>query len=137
MLAVVATLSTTGAIAATVIDANVPSALASLQPGQWALHSRDGSAPPRTLCLGDPRVLLQVRHSGSSCSKVVLSNNPNATVVNYTCAGGNSGRTEVRVETPRVVQIESQGIEGNSPFEWSYEGRRIGECAIPGPTAQR
>ena len=126
-----------GLSAAAPIEAPLPAALASLQPGQWALRSRDGSAPPKMLCLGDPRVLLQVRHNGPACSKVVLSSTGGAVVVNYSCLGGSNGRTEIRVETPRVIQIESQGIEAKAPFEWSYEGRRIGECPISGPVAQR
>ena len=123
--------------AAAPTESPLPAALASLQPGQWALRSRDGSAPTKMLCLGDPRVLLQVRHSGPACSKVVLSNLGGAVVANYSCVGGSNGRTEIRVETPRVIQIESQGIEAKAPFEWSYEGRRVGECPIAGPIAQR
>jgi hypothetical protein len=115
----------------------VPTALTSLQPGQWALRSRDGSAPAKSLCLGDPRILLQIRHGTAPCSKFVITNDPSQSVVNYSCGVAGNGRTSIRVETPRVVQIESQGIENKAPFEWSYEGRRIGECPISGPTAQR
>jgi hypothetical protein len=118
-------------------DLPVPTALATLQPGQWALRSLDGSAPPKTLCLGDPRVLLQIRHNGGSCSKYVINNEPGRTVVHYSCAGTGNGRTSIRVETPRVIQIESQGIEGKEPFDWTYEARRIGECPLSGQTAQR
>ncbi len=115
----------------------VPTALATLQPGQWQLRSLDGSAPVKTLCLGDPRILLQLRHGNLPCNKFVITNNATQAVVNYSCAGVGNGRTSVRVETPRVIQIESQGIADKAPFELVYEGRRIGQCPISGPTAQR
>jgi hypothetical protein len=115
----------------------IPTALATLQPGQWQLRSLDGSAPAKTLCLGDPRVLLQLRHSNQLCNRLVITNNATQAVVNYSCAGMGNGRTSVRVETPRVIQIESQGIADKAPFDWAYEGRRIGECPVSGPTAQR
>jgi hypothetical protein len=118
-------------------DSPVPTALATIQPGQWALRSRDGSAPPMTLCLGDPRALLQIRHGAIPCSKYVITNSPAEAVVHYSCAGAGNGRTSIRVETPRVIQIESQGIEGKEPFDWSYEGRRVGVCPLTGATARR
>jgi hypothetical protein len=118
-------------------DAPVPTALAAMQPGQWQLRSLDGSAPPKTLCIGDPRVLLQIRHGNAPCNKLVLMNNATQAVVSYSCATGGNGRTTVRVETPRVIQIESQGIADKSPFDWTYEGRRVGECPGSAQTALR
>ena len=119
-------------------DPPVPIALAGLQPGQWALRSRDGSAPPKTLCLGDPRALLQLRHGTAlPCSRYVIINRPAEAVIHYSCASAGNGRTTIRVETPRVIQIESQGISGKEPFDLTYEGRRVGICPIPGSTAQR
>jgi hypothetical protein len=118
-------------------EAPVPTALAAMQPGQWQLRSLDGSAPPKTLCIGDPRVLLQLRHSNAACNKLILTNNATEAVVSYSCAAAGNGRTTVRVETPRVVQIESQGIADKSPFDWTYEGRRVGDCAGAAQTALR
>ncbi len=46
---------------------------------------------------------------------------------------GGSGRTTIRVETPRLVQIETQGIADQSPFAFSAEARRIGTCTAPSP----
>jgi hypothetical protein len=48
--------------------------------------------------------------------------------VHYTCPGAGHGRTTVRVETPRLVQIESQGMARNEPFAIRLEGRRTGNC---------
>ncbi len=132
-----ASIATMGSAGAAPADPAVPAALATLQPGQWALRSRDGTAPAKSLCLGDPRVLLQIRHGNAACNKYLIANNPSETIVHYSCPGNGYGRTSVRVETPRVIQIESQGIESNSPFDWAYEGRRVGVCAVSGTTAQR
>lgn len=130
-------LSGGGAIAAAPTEPPLPTALASLQAGQWAFRPIDGSGSVKTLCLGDPRALIQLRHGNLPCSRFVITNGAAEAVVNYSCGAPGNGRTTVRVETPRVVQIESQGIAGKAPFELVYEGRRTGECPIPGPTAQR
>jgi len=104
-------------------------ALSSLQPGLWSIRSRDPDGPAlRQLCLGDPRILLQLRHEGQSCSRFVVTNDAQTAVVTYTCPGRGNGRTTVRVETPRVAQIDSQGIADNSPFDWALEARRVGDC---------
>jgi hypothetical protein len=137
LLALSVSLLMAGGVWAAPADPSVPTALATLQSGQWVLRSRDGSAPPKTLCLGDPRILLQIRHGAPPCNKYMITNNPTQAVVHYSCAAAGNGRTEIRVETPRVIQIESQGIEGKELFDWAYEGRRVGECPVAGPTAQR
>ena len=115
----------------------VPTALTTLQPGQWQLRSLNGSAPPKLICIGDPRALLQLRHNSATCTRLLIVNNRTEAVVTYSCAAAGNGRTSVRVETPRVIQIESQGIADKSPFEWSYEGRRVGECPGTAQTALR
>jgi hypothetical protein len=112
-------------------------ALNEIQPGQWALRAKDGSGATRSLCLGDMRQLLQIRHAGAACTRFVVGNDLKQTVVHYTCVGGGNGRTTVRVETPRLIQIESQGIADNAPFEIVLEGRRMGQCAISATAAQR
>jgi hypothetical protein len=50
-------------------------------------------------------------------------------VVQYTCRGKGYGRTHIRRETGRLVQIDSQGIAGGLPFEFSAEARRVGDCS--------
>jgi hypothetical protein len=118
-------------------DAPVPTALAALQSGQWQLRSLDAGVPPKTICLGDPRVLLQLKHDRATCSRTVITNNATQTVVLYSCNRRGNGRTSIRVETPRVVQIESQGIADKAPFDVAYEGRRVGNCPATGQTAER
>lgn len=114
---------------ATAADAPPPfKALATLQPGRWALSSRDGDFPARSICIGDARALLQVRQPASACTRFVIADEEKTTVVHYTCPGSGHGRTTVRVETPRLAQVETQGIADNSPFDLHIEARRVGEC---------
>ncbi len=110
-------------------DAPQLTALSHIEPGQWALKANSPGASPRNLCIADPRVLLQLQHSGVACSRFVIANNPNETTVHYTCPGAGHGRTTIKVETPRLIHIDSQGIAGNAPFEWSIEARKTGNCA--------
>ena len=143
MIGCAAFASTGDAIAAPApapVDAGPPLAvLAALQPGQWALKARDGSGAVKTLCLGDPRVLLQIRHTGAACSRFVINNDPHQAIVHYACAGAGHGRTTLRMETSRLIQIDSQGIANREPFDLAYEGRRVGECSVAtsGTTALR
>jgi hypothetical protein len=102
-------------------------ALAGVQPGQWALKSRN-AGENRSMCVADPRALLQVRHSGVACNRFVIASNPKDATVHYSCPGAGYGRTTVRVETPRLMQIESQGIADREPFALTFEARRVGEC---------
>jgi hypothetical protein len=102
-------------------------ALNALETGQWALKAAN-PGESRQMCVTDPRLLLQVRHGRAQCSRFVISNDARTATVHYTCPGQGHGRTTVRVETPRLVQIDSQGIADNEPFAIRMEGRRIGGC---------
>ncbi len=105
-------------------------ALAMVQPGQWLLKSRTNPAESRSLCVSDVRALLQVQHGAAICNRFVISNSPRETTVHYTCPGAGHGRTTIKVETPRLIQIESQGIARRQPFAFELEGRRVGECKV-------
>ena len=106
------------------------SALAMVQPGQWLLKSRTKPAESRSLCVSDVRALLQVKHGSAMCNRFVISNSQRETTVHYTCPGAGHGRTTIKVETPRLIQIESQGIASQQPFAFELEGRRVGECKV-------
>ena len=101
--------------------------LGKLQRGQWTVASRDGG-PSRSICLGDPGQLLQIRHARSTCSRYVVEESESKVTVQYTCRGNGFGRTSIRRETPTLVQIESQGVEGGQPFQFTAEARRTGAC---------
>ncbi len=103
-------------------------ALDGIERGEWTLTERGAKQPYKKLCLGDARQLLQVRHGGASCTRFVVTDTDANAVITYDCIGAGNGRTDLRVETPRLVQILSQGIASGAPFDISLEGRRTGIC---------
>ncbi|MGK6319229.1 DUF3617 domain-containing protein [Sphingomonas sp. DT-204] len=103
-------------------------ALKGLEHGQWQL--REASGVSRSVCLRDPASLFQQRHRGAECSRLVIENGPNRATVSYTCPGTGRGRTTITVETPRLVRIQSQGLEEGAPFDLDIEGRKVGACPI-------
>lgn len=104
-------------------------ALASLEPGLWQLRDLDNkSGAALSICASDPAMLMQVRHRGAECSHTVIANGASEATVHYSCPGKGFGRTSLRVETPRLVQIETQGISDQLPFASRYEARRTGAC---------
>jgi hypothetical protein len=137
MASVVVAAACAGTVGVRAAPVDSPSlvALNAIQPGQWTLRARNGTS--RSLCLGDMRQLLQIRHGAASCTRFVVDNDPKQAVVHYTCVGGGNGRTTIRVETPRLIQIESQGIADKEPFELALEGRRTGQCPVSGAAALR
>jgi len=98
-----------------------------LESGRWELRERAGGAAQR-VCLQNGRRLIQLRHPGLTCDSYVVSDGPGAVVVQYTCRGKGYGRTEIRKETNRLVQVQSQGIADGLPFVITAEARRIGDC---------
>ena len=107
------------------------SALADLQAGLWQLRSIGGgtASPTRTICMRDPNELLQLRHGARSCTRRVLSSAATEITVRYECGGAGWGQTLVRVETPRLARVDTQGIDQGSPFHHTYEARRTGSCS--------
>lgn len=99
-----------------------------LQSGRWELRSREPGAQTERLCIPSGRRLIQLRHPGNDCERFIVQDGPNEVTVQYTCRGRGYGRTHIRRETNRLVQIESQGIAEGLPFEFSAEGRRVGDC---------
>jgi hypothetical protein len=112
-------------------------ALSTLQPGMWEFKSRDDSAANRSICVSDPRAMLQLRHGAAQCSRFVIQNDQRVATVHYSCPNAGHGQTTLRVETPRLVQVESQGIANKAPFAFTAEGRRVGACAVGEKVSQR
>ena len=104
------------------------SALARLEPGLWKLRNLDDQRPLAAICVGDPNLLMQIQHRNSPCSRLVIANGAHTATVQYTCPTGGFGRTSIRVETPRLAQIDTQGIVDNTPFGYRAEARRVGSC---------
>jgi len=98
-----------------------------LDAGQWQLRFRDGS-PAQQICVRNGRELIQLRHQNSKCSRYVIEDGRDEVTVQYTCRGANYGRTSIRRETGSLAQVESQGIAGGLPFQFTAEARRTGTC---------
>ncbi len=101
--------------------------LGTLAKGAWMIKYRDGS-PDRKICLRTGQELIQLRHRESGCNQFVVEDGATKVTVQYTCPGNGYGRTSIRRETPALVQLESQGIEGGLPFQLVAEARRTGPC---------
>ena len=129
-----ATLAGSAALAAQTGTAEAPlAALARLEPGLWQMREiGNPNAAPLKLCVADPAVLMQLQHRQAPCSRLVISNDTNQATVHYTCPANGFGRTSLKVETPRLAKIDTQGIMDKLPFEFRFEARRVGEC----PTAR-
>lgn len=116
------------AVAAPAVSQRV-NALAKLQPGLWQLRILGGAASRAApVCIGDPAILTQLQHRNAPCSRLVVAQDGQGATVHYTCPAGGYGQTMLRVETPRLVQIDTQGIADNSPFAFRAEARLIGSC---------
>lgn len=103
-------------------------ALTKLEHGLWQLRNLDTGQRLPPICVADPAILMQLQHRNSPCSRLVISSNAESATVHYTCPASGFGRTSLRVETPRLAQIDTQGISGNAPFAYRVEARRIGPC---------
>lgn len=99
-----------------------------LQKGEWTLKGRGSADSGKSICLGDPKILLQIQHSGTTCSRYVIQDTPSSVRVSYKCGSSDHGVTTIKRESSGLVQIQSQGIKGNAPFSFSVEGRRTGAC---------
>jgi hypothetical protein len=100
-----------------------------LERGSWELRYRGSDRRVERLCVADGRRLIQLRHPGPACQRVVIDDGAVAVTVQYTCPGRGYGRTQIKRETNRLVQLTSQGIADGLPFEDVAEARRIGDCA--------
>jgi hypothetical protein len=103
-------------------------ALDFLEKGAWEIRMRGRGAPSYNLCLGDARQLIQLRHPDRSCRRFVIEDGPGEVTVHYVCPSAGYGRTTVRIETPRLVQVHTQGIAEGEPFLLQGEGRLKGAC---------
>ena len=103
--------------------------LTRLEAGQWELRGGTGNARILGICLGNPILLTQPRHGTAPCTRDVVAADADSMTVNYSCPGLGRGRTTLRFETPRLVQIDSQGLDHGAPFALRAEARRVGPCA--------
>jgi len=124
-------LAALGFAAATTVPAQAPSLamLDRLEKGSWQLRERGKDTVLQTMCIGDARRMIQIEHPQSNCSRYIIEDTPASVTVHYTCPGAGHGRTTIRSETNRLVQIDTQGIAGGRPFSQAIEARRTGACS--------
>jgi hypothetical protein len=104
-------------------------ALAQLERGRWQLtNPATPDAAADSICLGDPILLMKLEHQGVTCSHEVVASNATGGAIHYTCPGNGFGRTSIRVETPRLAKIDTQGIASNRPFAYRLQAKRVGPC---------
>ncbi|MEX0342468.1 MAG: hypothetical protein AB3N06_07770 [Erythrobacter sp.] len=101
--------------------------LDSLNRGGWEVRYRDGSGAQR-ICVRTGRELIQLRHRDNGCNRFVVEDGASDVTVQYTCRGNGYGRTHIRKESSGLVQIDSQGIAGGKPFQFTAEARQTGSC---------
>lgn len=99
-----------------------------LERGSWEIRYRGSDRRIERICVADGRRLIQLRHPGPACERVVIEDGLNAVTVQYTCQGRGYGRTQIRRETNRLVQLTSQGIAEGLPYEDAAEARHTGTC---------
>ena len=100
-----------------------------LAPGRWEVRLRDASRRTYPICIDTGRKFIQLRHEALTCDRLVVDDRPDLVTVQYTCRGRGYGRTTIRRETSRLVQIETQGIADGLPFEFAAEARHAGTCS--------
>ncbi len=115
---------------ASAVPAQAPSLamLDTLEKGSWQLRERGKDNVVQTICVGDARRMIQIEHPRATCSRYIIEDTPKSVTVHYTCPGAGHGRTSIRNETNRLVQIDTQGIADGKPFSQSIEARRTGPC---------
>lgn len=99
-----------------------------LDAGRWELRMRQAGSPIERLCIPNGRRFIQLRHPGGECQRFIVQDGPSEVTVQYTCRGRGYGRTHIRRETARLIQLDSQGIAEGLPFDFSAEARRVGDC---------
>ena len=115
-------------VPAAALAATVPSALKQIAGGLWEVSGAPGSQAPVRQCFPDVQALAQFEHRSRNCSRTVLSDNGNSTVISYRCGPADFGQSQVDVVTPRSLRIATQGISGQRPFNYVIQAHRVGDC---------
>jgi hypothetical protein len=119
--------------ATTLIGAAQPPVLAKVSGGLWELEGVPGSKAPARECIADVAMLAQYEHRGKACTRSMVDERGDETVIQYSCGGAGFGRTEVELITPRSLRIDTQGISGGAPFRYVIQAHRLGDCPKPAP----
>jgi hypothetical protein len=117
-----------GALPAHALAPGDLAALKKLERGRWQIVNFDRDRQQHSICLGDSVQLVQLEHRGPRCAAEVLEADAGLVTVQYSCRGRGFGHTSVRIETPRLARIATQGVSDGRPFSWHGEARRMGAC---------
>lgn len=99
-----------------------------LEKGGWEISTPKSGTAPRRICLGNIQNFVQIEHGPAPCQQYIIDNHANTLIVHYSCEGMGYGRTTIRRETNRLVQIDTQGVHNGRLFDDRYEARRAGRC---------
>jgi hypothetical protein len=125
--AALATMLAAAAAAAAAASQTELPVLGRLERGLWQLRSLEGGGNIAAVCLGDRGLLTQLRHRGVACRRTLVGHSQDSLEIHYNCPAA-FGQTVIRVETPQLARVESQGVDNGIPFGFRAEARRIGAC---------
>jgi len=96
--------------------------------GLWEVSRTATGSRATKICVPKAVLFAQWEHRRARCERTVISSSATDAVVTYTCPGGDFGRSQMRVITPRTLRIETQGISQGFPFNYVLHARRVGDC---------
>lgn len=103
--------------------------LSSLMPGLWQFRDKSrNSELVDAICIGDINRMVQIKNKNDSCTRKMIGSSGNSVTYDYICDGKGKGRTTIRKETSKLVQVHSQGISGGQFFNFQLEARHSGSC---------
>jgi len=117
------------AVPAVAWGAAQPSALAQVAGGLWEISGMPGAREPIRECVPNVVTLAQFEHRGRNCTRNVLADKGSSTLISYKCGAAGFGQTTVEVLTPRSLQISTQGISDQMPFNYVLQAHRVGDCS--------
>ena len=111
------------------VAATSPLGLKGVAGGLWEVSASASGKDAVQRCIRDPLALAQWESRDKArCTRLILDDKPGRVRVQYTCASGDFGRSDMEVITPRSVRIATQGIHDGFPFDQTYHARRLGGC---------
>ena len=102
--------------------------LDALERGRWTVRDLDSGQSRAPVCLGNGVQFVQPEHDGPACPQEIVENGQTTATVQYSCSGRGFGHTHLRVETPRSIRIDTQGLKNGRPFSYRLEAKRVGIC---------
>ena len=121
------------AVPAAIAVAAPPAALSKVAGGLWEVSGVPGASAPVRQCFADVLTMAQFEHRTRTCSRTVLSDKGDSTVINYSCGPSDFGQSQIDVITPRALTIRTQGISDQLPFNYVLQARRVGNCEKSAP----